>query len=57
MDNTNGKILKEKMKDEEGRIASLFRLTKLYFLPKFCRVDVQASNLDIFISGYFCEEF
>ncbi len=41
MNFTNDKILKEKMKDEEGGIAKLRRLTKLYFLPKFCRLDVQ----------------
>ncbi len=37
----NGKILKEKIKDEEEGIITLCRLTKLDFLPKFCRADVQ----------------
>jgi len=42
MNKINSKIFKEKMKDEEGGIASLCRLTKLYFLPKFFNLDVQA---------------
>jgi len=33
------------MKDEEGGIAKLRRLTKLHFLPKFCNLDVQAVGL------------
>ncbi len=37
----NSKILKEKMKDEEGGVASLRRLTKLNFLSKFLDSDVQ----------------
>ena len=41
------------MKDEEGGIIELCRLTKLNFLPKFCYLDAQVSNLGIFINGYF----
>ena len=53
MNFTNSKILKEKMKDEEGGIITLCRLTKLYFLPKFCCLDVQVLYSSIFINGYF----
>jgi len=42
MNKVNFKILKEKMKDEEGGIASLCRLTKLNFLLKFLDLNVQA---------------
>ncbi|MEI8338081.1 MAG: hypothetical protein WCF92_02965 [bacterium] len=59
MNDPRGKILKpahagvEKIKDEERGIASLCRQTKLSFLPKFCLLDGQVSNLGIFINGYF----
>ncbi len=57
MNFTNSKILKEKMKDEEEGLIILSRLTKLNFLPKFCRLDVQVSDLGIFINGYFLDRF
>ena len=46
----NGKILKEKMKDEEEGLTKLSRLTKLNFLPKFCRLDVQVLVSIFFLS-------
>lgn len=42
MDNPNVKILKENREDEEEDIALLWRPTKLFVLPKFGRLDIQA---------------
>jgi len=63
MNETNGKILKEKMKDEEGGIISLRRLTclpkprrrqaKLHFLPKFYRLGIQVISFVFIITVYF----
>ena len=57
MDKTKGKILKEKIKDEEGGIALLCRLTKLNFLPKFYLLDVQVLYFGFSINGYFKDGF
>ncbi len=58
MNNTNVKISKGKTEDEEGGIVHLRRLTKLCFLPKFGRLDIQAVSLSrSFISGYFLDRF